>query len=34
MVKFKYIVTNQADEVVTTFILTQFMKRNAQSAQG
>lgn len=26
MVKFKYIVMNQADEVVTTFIITQFMK--------
>jgi acyl dehydratase len=32
MLKFN-IVTNQADEVVTTFIITQFMKRNVQSAQ-
>jgi acyl dehydratase len=34
MVKFKYIVTNQADEVVTTFILTQFMKRNVEPAKA
>jgi acyl dehydratase len=30
MVRFKYIVKNQADEVVTTFILTQFMKRRVE----
>jgi len=32
MVKFKYIVMNQADEIVTTFILTQFMKRRTADA--
>lgn len=32
MVKFKYIVMNQADETVTTFILTQFMKRRSAEA--
>jgi len=34
MVKFKYIVTNQTGEVVTTFILTQFMKRKTDGAQA
>jgi len=32
MVKFKYIVMNQGDEIVTTFILTQFMKRRTADA--
>jgi acyl dehydratase len=32
MVKLKYIVMNQADEIVTTFILTQFMKCKAAEA--
>lgn len=34
MVKFKYVVLNQADEVVTTFIMTQFMKRNVEAAKS
>lgn len=30
MVKLKYIVTNQADEIVTTLIVTHFMKRKGE----